>query len=147
MSHQKDCYWLGVISCSRDPSGDHVGPLVGVKEAILRHYVRVAGHATPQLQSWWQLLTQRKLTNRSRGSGYTAPRLKQYWDKAIIMFFAHIWVCNKQINHSMLLDYVFLRGVSMIQHNVRIPYLKIPYSFHQLILQTAGDFGPRPFRT
>ena len=41
MSHQKDCYRLRVVSCSSDTSGDRVGLLVGVLEAILRHYDRV----------------------------------------------------------------------------------------------------------
>ena len=36
MSHQKDCYRLGVLSSSRDPSGARVGLLVGVPEEILR---------------------------------------------------------------------------------------------------------------
>ena len=60
MSHQKNCYRLGVVSYSSDPSGDRLGPLVGVLEAILRHYDRVAGLVTPQ-------------RNRSRGRGHTAP--------------------------------------------------------------------------
>ena len=51
MSHQKDCYRLGVVSYSSDPSDDLVGSLVGVPEAILRYYDRVAGHATPQRSS------------------------------------------------------------------------------------------------
>ena len=41
---RKDCYRLEVVSYSSDPSGDRVG----VPEAILRHYDRFAGHATPQ---------------------------------------------------------------------------------------------------
>ena len=48
MSHQKDCFRLGVVSYCSNPSGDLVGPIVGVPEAILRHYDRVEGHATPQ---------------------------------------------------------------------------------------------------
>ena len=43
MSHQKDCYRPGVVSYSSDPSGDCVGPLVGVPAAMSRHYDRVAG--------------------------------------------------------------------------------------------------------
>ena len=57
LSHQRDCYRLWVISYnSSDPSG---GGAVGVPEAILRHYDRVAGHATsPQLLSWlWRATT------------------------------------------------------------------------------------------
>ena len=50
MSHQKGCYRLGVVSCSSYPSGDRMCPLalVGVSEVKLRHYDRVAVHATPQ---------------------------------------------------------------------------------------------------
>ena len=48
MSHQKDCYRLGVKSYNSDPSGDRVGPLVGVPKAILRHCDCVAGHVTQQ---------------------------------------------------------------------------------------------------
>ena len=47
MSHQKDYYRFGFVSYI-DPGGDRVGPLVGVPEAVLRHYDRVAGHDTPQ---------------------------------------------------------------------------------------------------
>ena len=86
MSHQKDCYWFGVVSYSKYPSGDDVGPLVGVPEAILRYYdrVRVAGHATQQQLS--TTAKSRRATsvddsfrrdgnwrNRSIGSGRTAP--------------------------------------------------------------------------
>ena len=46
-----DCYRLGVVSYSSDPSGDLVGPLVDVPEAKLGHYNHVAGHATPQRPS------------------------------------------------------------------------------------------------
>ena len=35
----------------RSYSGENVGPLVGVLEAILRYYDRVAGHDTRQLPS------------------------------------------------------------------------------------------------
>ena len=38
----------GVVSYISDPSGDGVGLLVGVPEAILRHYDRVAGNGTQQ---------------------------------------------------------------------------------------------------
>ena len=48
MPQQKDCYRLRVVSYSSDPSGDHVSPIVGVPEAIVRKLARVAGHATPQ---------------------------------------------------------------------------------------------------
>ena len=51
MSHQKDCCRLGVVSYSSDPSGDSVGPLVGVPETILKNLDRIAGHATPQRSS------------------------------------------------------------------------------------------------
>ena len=46
-----DCYRLGVASYSSDPSGERIGPLVGVPEAILGHYNRITGHATPQRPS------------------------------------------------------------------------------------------------
>ena len=52
MPHQRDCPRLArVVSYSSDLSGYHVGPLVGVTGATVRHFNRVAGHATPQLQS------------------------------------------------------------------------------------------------
>ena len=51
MSHQKDCYRLGIVIYSSDPGGDCVGPLVGVPEAIFRLYDHVAGHAALQRPS------------------------------------------------------------------------------------------------
>ena len=51
MTHQKDFYRLGVVSYSSDPSGHRVGPLVGAPKTILKHYERVAGHATQQRPS------------------------------------------------------------------------------------------------
>ena len=48
---RKTCYRLRVVSYSSNPSGDCVGPLVGVPEATVRHFNRIAGHATPQLRA------------------------------------------------------------------------------------------------
>ena len=85
MLHQKDCYRLGVVSYSSDPSGDCFSPLVGVPESTLRHYDRVAGHATtqhdgqdgPRLRQNMIRLDDSfrhdgNLRNRSRVSGHTA---------------------------------------------------------------------------
>ena len=65
MSHQKDCYQLGVVSYSSDRSGDRVSPLVGVPEAVMKHD-RVAGHATPQHND--RLLRLRRVTTKTEQS-------------------------------------------------------------------------------
>ena len=52
MPHQKDCCRLCVASYCSDPSGDRVGPLVGVEEATVTHCDRVPGHASRNDVLW-----------------------------------------------------------------------------------------------